>query len=263
MTASTSAMRREWAPPCGPASSRVRIDLYGAGSISVRRECADAFRALSACLQAHGYQTRRNDTGAYNCRAITGGTGYSLHAYGIAADINWQTNPYGKPLRTDMSPAMIADIKKIRTRNGVQVFRWGGDYTGNKDAMHFEVVCTKADLATGIAGHPQTPAVAWTPFHLGDTDKSIAARHGEPYEVTEAQLELAAVAKKWGDARLDPGKPDGSWGRASVAAWVAFQRRIVTMQAAQAKKDPAVKVWTGIDGNVTRAKIDILRWWSK
>ena len=64
MTASTSAMRREWAPACGPASSRVRIDLYGAGSISVRRECADAFRALSACLQAHGYQTRRNDTGA-------------------------------------------------------------------------------------------------------------------------------------------------------------------------------------------------------
>jgi hypothetical protein len=88
--------------------------------------------------------------GAYNCRPITGGTKYSLHAYGIALDINWQANPYGKKLITDMPPDMRAAIKAIRTTGGHQVWRWGGDYSGNKDAMHFEVVASPGELASGI-----------------------------------------------------------------------------------------------------------------
>jgi hypothetical protein len=38
-----------------------------------------------------------------------------------------------------MPMVMILDIEKIRTRNGKIVFRWGGRYSGNKDAMHFEM----------------------------------------------------------------------------------------------------------------------------
>jgi hypothetical protein len=30
------------------------------------------------------------------------------------------------------------------------VWRWGGDYAGNKDAMHFEIVCSPADLEAGV-----------------------------------------------------------------------------------------------------------------
>jgi hypothetical protein len=158
----TSQLRNAWGPACAPASHRVTIDLHGAGRITVDRRTQAAFVALNACLKAHGYAIRRADTGAYNCRRITGGTGYSLHAYGIAADLNWQTNPYGRNLVTDMPPAMRAAIKAIRTRNGRQVFGWGGDYRTNKDAMHYEVVCTPADLATGIdpatvPGHQQPP----------------------------------------------------------------------------------------------------------
>lgn len=119
--------------------------------MSVRPDIIPAVAALDARLRAHNYRTRKADTGAYNCRKITGGSGYSLHAYGIALDINWQSNPYGPTLVTDMPAAMVADIKAIRTRNGKQVWRWGGDYAGNKDAMHFEIVCSPADLATGIA----------------------------------------------------------------------------------------------------------------
>jgi peptidoglycan hydrolase-like protein with peptidoglycan-binding domain len=122
-----------------------------------------------------------------NCRKITGGSGYSLHAYGIAADLNWSTNPYGSRLVTDMPGAMIADIKAIRTNNGKQVFRWGGDYKGNKDAMHFEVICTPADLATGLQGGPtptshpvdlaaflqQTVACSANTFRRGETGACI------------------------------------------------------------------------------------------
>ena len=47
-------------------------------------------------LVGHGYRIREQDTGGYACRKITGGTQPSLHSYGIAADVNWQTNPYLK-----------------------------------------------------------------------------------------------------------------------------------------------------------------------
>lgn len=126
----------------------------------------EAYHALNRCLAAFEYAPRQADTGAFSCRRITGGTGYSLHAYApgprfaffngtvvntaLAVDINWQSNPYGRSLVTDMPPAMVAAIKAIRTTNGRQVWRWGGDYAGNKDAMHYEITCHPADLATGI-----------------------------------------------------------------------------------------------------------------
>lgn len=148
MTLSTSALRNAWAPACtGPFAL---VELHGEGRISIRANTVDAWKALDACLVAHDYKTRRADTGAYNCRRITGGTGYSLHAYGIAADLNWQSNPYGPRLVTDMPRPMVDAILRIRTRNGQQVFRWGGDYRTNKDAMHFEIVCDQRDLGTGI-----------------------------------------------------------------------------------------------------------------
>jgi hypothetical protein len=48
--------------------------------------------------------------GAYNCRAITGGTDYSLHAYGIAGDFWWDLNPYGSTLVTNMPQGMVDEI---------------------------------------------------------------------------------------------------------------------------------------------------------
>ena len=158
----TSDLRRWWAPHCtGPWA---RLSLYGTGVVTVRAATVDAFLALDACLRKWNYQTERHHTGAYNCRRITGGTGYSLHAYGIAVDINWQDNPYGRRLITDMPPGMVADIEALRTGNGKRVFRWGGRYSGNKDAMHYEIFCSPADLATGIRGSttplpkPEPPA---------------------------------------------------------------------------------------------------------
>lgn len=151
----TTQLRSWWAPACeGPFST---VSLHGTGRVTVRSSVVPAVVALNSRLKAHNYQTRRADTGGYNCRKITGGTGYSLHAYGTAIDINWQSNPYGPRLVTDMPAAMIADIKAIRTRNGKQVWRWGGNYSGNKDAMHFEVCCSPADLGTGIAAPTAPP----------------------------------------------------------------------------------------------------------
>ncbi len=160
----TSTIRRWYGPACKP---RPDVSLE------------PAYQALNAWMKQFGYRPRRGVTGAYNCRPITGGTGYSLHAYdpdgrfvfwtlvainkAVACDVNWDHNPYGKKLITDMPRLMINAIKAARTMNGKQVWRWGGDFSGNKDAMHFEVCCSPADLATGIdpatlpGGRPQPP----------------------------------------------------------------------------------------------------------
>lgn len=148
MATSTSTLRSWWAPPCrGPWAT---VTLYGGGEVTVRPAIVEAVKALDAVLRVYGYKATPPDCGAYNCRTITGGSGYSLHAYGIALDINWQDNPYGKRLITDMPKAMVAAIKAIRTKGGKQVWRWGGDYSGNKDAMHWEIICSPADLAKGV-----------------------------------------------------------------------------------------------------------------
>ena len=149
MSRTTAQLRVLWSPACtGPCAS---VPLFGGASISVRASTVEAWQALNAVLIKWDYKATPPDCGAYNCRAITGGTQYSLHAYGIAADLNWQQNPYGPVLITDMPRGMVDEIKAIRTNNGVGVFRWGGDYSGNKDAMHYEIVASPAEIATGIA----------------------------------------------------------------------------------------------------------------
>jgi hypothetical protein len=151
---STAELRILWAPACTPPFAR--LNLYGEGVVTVDVLIVDAVKALNAVLIDWDYRTRRADTGAYNCRQITGGTNYSLHSYGTAIDINWQTNPYGHHLITDMPIGMIEDIEAIETVGGVQVWRWGGRYRGNKDAMHFEVVASPAELARGIQSQTTT-----------------------------------------------------------------------------------------------------------
>ena len=121
---STAELRILWAPACTPPFAR--YTLHGGGVVTVDVLVVDALKALNAVLIDWDYRTRRADTGAYNCRQITGGTNYSLHAYGTAIDINWQTNPYGHHLITDMPIGMIEDIEAIETVGGVQVWRWGG-----------------------------------------------------------------------------------------------------------------------------------------
>jgi hypothetical protein len=147
-----SQLRSYWSPRCtGPwATTR----LYGAGRVTHRAAITSAVQALNKVLTAYKYYTRYADTGAYNCRLNTSGTAYSLHAYGIALDLNWQSNPYSSVLRTDMlrygDGRMPHRICAIRTNNGRQVWNWGGFWSGSKDAMHYEIVCSPADLRTGI-----------------------------------------------------------------------------------------------------------------
>lgn len=67
----------------------------------------------------------------FSCRAIAGTKKPSNHSWGLAVDINAPKNPYGNTLVTDMPRWM----PELWAKYG---FRWGGTYTGKKDAMHYE-----------------------------------------------------------------------------------------------------------------------------
>lgn len=118
------------------------------------------YRALGAVFLAYGYQVRDADTGFYNNRPITGGTRPSPHAWPIADDVNWRTNPYvnHRPtirairwgVETDMPAAMVREAELI-TASGIQAFRWGGRWRTIKDAMHWEVRVTPEEIAGGVS----------------------------------------------------------------------------------------------------------------
>jgi peptidoglycan hydrolase-like protein with peptidoglycan-binding domain len=189
--------------------------LHSGARITVATAAAEAFRALDAVMQAHAYAPRVRDTGGYNCRRITGGTSYSLHAFGIAADYNWNSNPYRADgtLVTDMPRAMVRDITAIRTTKGAVVFGWGGDWKKAKDAMHFEVVASPTELRAGIrdtlpavpACDPAKPAT-WPVLERGAKGRTVE----------ELQRRLGAAS-----CPCDP--VDGVFGRTTHQAVLRFQ----------------------------------------
>jgi hypothetical protein len=90
-----------------------------------------------------------NGTGAFVCRASTGSTYFSQHAYGLAIDVNSFQNPYakGRVLLPELGSSYLA---RGRVRAGmvtadgpvVRAFarvgwEWGGSWRHSKDYMHF------------------------------------------------------------------------------------------------------------------------------
>jgi hypothetical protein len=92
-----------------------------------------------------------NNTSAFNCRRLPSGTGWALHAYGRAVDVNPLINPYLDGAGT-IEPATAAPyLDRSRTDPGmlhagdpaVRAFidrgwRWGGNWRSPKDYQHFE-----------------------------------------------------------------------------------------------------------------------------
>lgn len=85
------------------------------------------------------------DDWGYAYRAIRGKTsGYSNHASATAIDLNATRHPLGKV--GTFSATQRAAIRRIL--NDLEgVVRWGGDYSGRKDEMHFEINAGAAAVA--------------------------------------------------------------------------------------------------------------------
>lgn len=69
--------------------------------------------------------------GTYNFRLIRGSsTSVSTHGFGIAIDIDPSGNPLG--YTKGRMPSWVVDLFKKRG------WKWGGEYNGRKDFMHFQ-----------------------------------------------------------------------------------------------------------------------------
>lgn len=100
----------------------------------------------------------------YSYRPISGSASLSNHSAGCAIDVNAPNHPLGKA--GTFSAAQVATIHTILNEVG-GVVRWGGDYSGRKDEMHFEIVGNAAAVAQvaarlrgGVTGPAKTPGLA-------------------------------------------------------------------------------------------------------
>lgn len=79
-------------------------------------------------------------------RAIRGSTTISNHASATAWDINADEHPLGTSPGASFSAHQIAACRAIVAASH-GMLRWGGDYSGRKDPMHWEIVGTRAEVA--------------------------------------------------------------------------------------------------------------------
>jgi hypothetical protein len=118
-------------------------DLYASGFPIQRMEPVDLYDGDDDASMA------ANNTSAFNCRAVTGGSSWSEHSYGTAIDVNPLVNPYvrGSTVlppegrryadRTRDDPGMIhagdATVEAFSERGWI----WGGTWSSPKDYQHF------------------------------------------------------------------------------------------------------------------------------
>jgi len=167
-----------WRPgaPVGPDElRRVHVDHWGfdgaahRGELVVHESVADdvvwAFGELYAArfpiervepIDRYGgdddASMAANNTSAFNCRSLPGGSRWSQHAYGRAVDINPLVNPY-RASSGDLQPA-TAGRYLDRTRDDLGLLHpgdaavdaftdrgwtWGGAWHDPVDYQHFEV----------------------------------------------------------------------------------------------------------------------------
>lgn len=85
------------------------------------------------------------DDWGFSYRENRNANSLSRHSGGIAADYNATRHPNGVPTYKTFTADQIREVHKILAEVDHAV-RWGGDYSGTPDAMHFEINTTPAGL---------------------------------------------------------------------------------------------------------------------
>jgi D-alanyl-D-alanine carboxypeptidase len=102
--------------------------------ITCHKTLAAVFGNVFSQIQSDGLQNAITSFGGcFSFRSQRTGAKLSTHAWGIAIDLNPETNQQGTA--GNMDPAVIAIFRRVG-------FKWGGDWTGKtRDPMHFQF-CT-------------------------------------------------------------------------------------------------------------------------
>jgi D-alanyl-D-alanine carboxypeptidase len=217
-------LRRAWSSYECAEDRMTPLRMFGRWTTPVNPETVDAWRAFERTLLGAGYQPHR--AWVYNCRQIAGQQTRSLHAYGLAIDIDHvepacnvnRPTPDGRVVRfsvastkderchdvrrgvadTSFTPEQIGAVEAIQTVDGYQVFTWGGRWPTTKDTMHFQIAVTPTELARGISAQtaPADAALLAASDNAEAIFQALAEDVGE-YEIaggkyTAAEKERAA-----------------------------------------------------------------------
>lgn len=158
----------------GTPISRIRFHRKAAGALTAAlQEIWDYYGHDQKVIDALGISKY---AGAYNPRKVRGSkTKWSNHAYGAAIDLNASENGFGAGHGTMPQPVINA-FKR-------QGFRWGGDYRGRTDPMHFE--------ACDASGYPGPVGLMDAPQVDADSDYAGADDTGS------RKPSLAKRARNW------------------------------------------------------------------
>jgi LAS superfamily LD-carboxypeptidase LdcB len=242
---STAALRNAWREYRCATNRMVQLRVFGKGNTPVNPKTVDAWRALESTLTAAGYDVHR--AWVYVCRNIAGQKAASLHAYGLAIDIDHagprcnvnNPTPDRRKVRfstaatklercrdvqrgvadTAFTPEQVAAVEAIRTVDGYQVFAWGGRWPTTKDTMHFQINVTPGELARGIASETVGNVAS-----AGESDAELA------FELDQLALAEGHDDESWFE---DEEESDGWTGSPDQ---VAFRDRVLAAHLAQSKR---------------------------
>ena len=200
-------------------------------AIQFHRKCAPALlAALNEIWDACDHDQTKIDAagvskyaGAYNPRMVRGSkTKWSNHAYAAAIDLNAAEN--GLYAKGNMPQFVIDAFYR-------QGWKWGGDYSGRKDPMHFEAV-------DNGGRQPKSPPPVFGAKPLTITSHPEIAPPPDEFEtipappptrdpvVVDAEVkgdpELYSVQKRLKAMNYNPGVLDGRWGGGTSGALGGF-----------------------------------------
>lgn len=146
----------------------------------------------------------------FNYRQNRNSNNLSCHASGTAIDLNAPKHPNGKS--GTFTARQVTEIREILAECS-HAIRWGGDFSGTKDEMHFEVKVNAAAVKQAVAkikqrqAKPAAPQPADPRLHQGTKGERV---RGVQDALIRAGYSVIA---------------DGDFGPGTHRALVAFQEK--------------------------------------
>jgi hypothetical protein len=132
--------------PVATAGQQDTAPIYGAVTVPngvLKGDVAVVLREVARRFHTTVEPLVKNTCWGWYVKPIEGSSTVSNHASGTAVDLNADQHPMGVSASHNFSTTQIKACHAIvAAMDGV--VRWGGDYTGRPDPMHWEIVGTAA-----------------------------------------------------------------------------------------------------------------------
>lgn len=163
----------------------VTVTAPNGARIQVAEHLAPRFQGFINDISAAGVEIRKGESGGYADRNIRGSNKRSMHADGAAVDINWGQNELGRRDGGALAAQLGEDkVREFATAHGL---KWGHDFKGRKDPMHFEALhnweapAGYGTTAVATTGTNEVPAAGMKPLALlANTPETLAALRNAP-----------------------------------------------------------------------------------